>query len=108
MAIEHVQRVEATPDIDTPAVDSPTDTPVETLAEPEEPVLSIVGQLYTVGFIISALPAFCLTWLYCFAAYGTAGAALGWLPALVVSGVTGATWPGLAMGVLGVALTQIV
>src|SRR5688572_12724708 len=107
-SVESVESIGVASDVDTPAVNAPTDGPVETVAEPEEPPLSFAGQLYTVGFIISALPAFCLTWLYCFAAYGTAGAALGWLPALVVSGVTGATWPGLAIGVLGVALTQIV
>jgi hypothetical protein len=60
-----------------------------------------------VGFIISALPAFCLTWLYCFAAYGAPGAALGWLPAVLVSGVAGAIWPGLAAATL-VLLTQVV
>ena len=106
--VERAEKVEVTSDVERPAIESPTDVPVETLTERDEPPLSLMGQLYTVGFIISALPAFCLTWLYCFAAYGTTGAALGWLPALVVSVVTGATWPGLAIAVLGVALTQVV
>jgi hypothetical protein len=83
------------------------DTVPRTEPHSDTATLSSFGQVYTVGFIISALPAFCLTWLYCFAAYGAAGVALGWLPALVVSGVAGAIWPGLAAATL-ILLTQVV
>jgi hypothetical protein len=59
-------------------------------------------ELYQVGFIVSATPAFCLTWLYCVAAYGLAGAVVGWLPALVVAGASGAAWPGLVVATVAV------
>jgi hypothetical protein len=78
-----------------------------TAIERDGSTLSLFGQVYTVGFIISAWPAFCLTWLYCFAAYGAVGVALGWLPALVVSCAAGAVWPGLVAATV-VLLTQVI
>jgi hypothetical protein len=108
LAVANAETAAAKSVVEPPSIESPMGGPAETSTDTEELPLSFAGQLYTVGFIVSALPAFCLTWMYCVAAYGTPGAALGWLPALVISAVTGATWPGLVIAVLAVALTQIV
>ncbi len=51
-------------------------------------------DFYRVGFIITWLITFVISWIYCVVEYGyLLGVGLGWLPSLIVATILGALWP---------------
>jgi hypothetical protein len=64
----------------------------ENSAESES--LSLKGEIYVVGSLVTALPVFLGGWLFCLVAFGVPlGGGLGWLPALVGAALAGVIWP---------------
>jgi hypothetical protein len=63
--------------------------------------LSLFGEIYVVGFAMTALPVFVATWLLAAFVFGLPlGGGLGWMPALLAAAGAGAVWPvGIIAGV---------
>lgn len=52
----------------------------------------IVG--YYMGFLITAVIVFIISYIYCIATYGyLLGVGLGWLPSIIVAVIAGIVWP---------------
>jgi hypothetical protein len=66
---------------------------------PEPETLSLAGEIYVVGSVVTALPVFFGIWLFCLAAFGLPlGGGLGWLPAAAVAVLAGLAWPAMLIG----------
>lgn len=59
-----------------------------------EPVQFSRGEIiHAIGFWLVGLVTFFGVWAVCWATYGTKGALLGWLPALLIAYIAGWLWP---------------
>lgn len=55
------------------------------------------------GFGITAILTFIVSWIYCIAAYGfLLGVGLSWLPSIIVAIIAGVLWPLLAAAIIAV------
>jgi len=58
-------------------------------------------DFYRVGFVITWLIVFVISWIYCIVEYGYLfGVGLGWLPSLIVATILGALWPLVLLGLI--------
>jgi hypothetical protein len=56
--------------------------------------LSLAGEVYVVGFTLTSVPVFLLTWLFCAMVFGLPlGGGLGWIAGLAAGAAAGAVWP---------------
>jgi hypothetical protein len=71
-------------------------------AESAPETLSLAGEVYLVGFAVTSVPVFLVTWLFCVMIFGLPlGGSLGWIPGLLTGALAGSVWPvGLAAAVV--------
>jgi hypothetical protein len=65
------------------------------------PLLMEDGNAYGIGFAITAVITFIVSWIYCIATYGfLLGVGLGWLPSLIVAVIAGVLWPLILLAII--------
>ena len=65
------------------------------------------GDIYLIGYTITAIITFVICYLYCIATYGfLLGLGLGWLPSGIVARIVGFLWPIIALLLLALLVTM--
>ena len=67
-----------------------------------------MDDVYGIGFRITAVLTFIISWLYCIATYGfLMGGAIGWIPSIILAVIIGAVWPLLVLGIVIIVIMLI-
>ena len=67
-----------------------------------------IGEVYGIGFWITAVLTFIISWIYCIGTYGfLMGGAIGWIPSIILAAIIGAIWPLLLVGIVIIIIILI-